>query len=247
MAKLQPFLISLWRFGRAELGALAALVVAAAGVLAFIEIADDMTEPDGRLVDESVLNWLRPTANPHDPLGPPWVEHAMLELTSFGGVANLIFIAAVAMIYLLIQKRAASALLVALSLGGGVALSETLKDFFARDRPPEVYRAIETVNASFPSGHAMLSTVVYLTLGAMLAQAMPRKRLRIFVFGVAAFLAVTVGISRVYLGVHWTTDVLAGWSLGAAWAMACWLAGWAVRRALARRGGRGYTEVVTGE
>lgn len=247
MVKLHPFILSLWRFGRAELAAMAALIVAACGVLAFIEIADDMTEADGRLVDQTILHLLRPTANPHDPLGPPWLEHAMLELTSFGGVASLIVVTVVAMIFLLIQRRAASALMVAVSLGGGVLLSETLKALFARDRPPVEFRAMETINASFPSGHAMLSTVVYLTLGAMLAQSMPKKRLRVFVFGVAVFLAATVGISRIYLGVHWTSDVLAGWSLGAAWAMACWLAGWAVRRALARRPGQGYIEPVTGE
>ena len=232
-AKLHPALRSLWRFGRAELAALAAMIVAAGGLLAFLEIADEMEDEEGRSVDWQVLDILRPSANPHDPWGPPWIEHAMLDLTSFGGVANLAVIAVAAVIFLLIQRRAASALLLMVSLGGGLALSETIKALFGRDRPPIAYRAMETLNASFPSGHALLSTVTYLTLGALLAQAMQRKRLRVFVFGVAVFLALIVGLSRIYLGVHWTTDVLAGWSLGAAWAMVCWLAAWAVKRWLA--------------
>ena len=118
-----------------------------------------------------------------------------------------------------------------------MAISETIKTLFGRDRPPLIYRAVETSNASFPSGHAMLSTITYLTLGALLAQVMVERRLKVFVFAVAVLLALMVGASRVYLGVHWLTDVLAGWSLGAAWAMICWLAAWAIRRMLQRHPG----------
>ena len=112
---------------------------------------------------------------------------------------------------------------------------------------PLIYRAVETANASFPSGHAMLSTVTYLTLGALLAQVMPKKRLKSFVFAVAVLLALIVGASRVYLGVHWLTDVLAGWALGAAWAMICWLAAWWIRRSLRRHPGVISEPPVTGE
>lgn len=224
----------LWRFGRAELAALAALVVAAGGLLAFAAIADEMAEAEGQRIDWQVLSFLRPTANPHDALGPAWFERAVAELTHFGGTASLTLIALIAVGFLLIRRRLASAVLVVIALGGGTALSEGVKALFGRDRPPLAYRAVETVSASFPSGHAMLSTVTYLTLGALLAQVMPRRREQAFVFGVAVVLALIVGASRVYLGVHWLTDVLAGWSLGAAWAMACWLAAWAVRRFLRR-------------
>lgn len=223
-------LARLWRFGRAELGALAAFVIAAGGLLAFIELADEMSEQETHGFDTWVLNYLRPSANPHDALGPRWFEHAVAEVTTLGGTVNLTIIVVIALAFLLLQRRVASALLVAVSVGGGMALSETIKTLLGRDRPPLIYRAVETTNASFPSGHAMLSTITYLTLGALLAQVMPRRREKAFVLAAAALLAAMVGASRIYLGVHWTTDVLAGWSLGAAWAMICWLAAWAVRR-----------------
>jgi undecaprenyl-diphosphatase len=229
-----PRLAQLWRFGRAELGALAALLIATVGLLGFFELADEMMENEGHGMDALVLAYLRPSANPHDAIGPRWFEHAVAELTTLGGVTNLTVIVLIALLFLLLQRRFASALLVTLAVGGGVAMSETIKTLLGRDRPPLIYRAVETSNASFPSGHAMLSTITFLTLGALLAQVMPQKRLKVFVFAVAVLLAGIVGASRVYLGVHWTTDVLAGWSLGAAWAMICWLLAWLFRRFLRR-------------
>jgi len=238
----------LWRTGRAELGALAALLIAAGGLLAFIALVDEMREQSaGHGFDSMVLAFLRPGANPHDALGPRWFEHAVAEFTTLGGTVNLTVIVIIAVLFLLLQRRVASALLVTFATGGGMALSEAIKTLFGRDRPPLIYRAVETSNASFPSGHAMLSTITYLTLGALLAQVMPRRREKIFVFSVAALLAALIGASRIYLGVHWTTDVLAGWSLGAAWAMICWLAAWALRRALRRHSGPVTEPPVEGE
>ncbi len=237
------------RFGRAELAVLFALIVAAGGSLAFIEIADDATETDGQRFDQSILDWLRPGADPRDALGPPWLERALGELTALGGIAPLVLIASLAVTFLLLRGRRGSALLVALSLSGGVVISQLLKAFYDRDRPPDIYRAEEVINASFPSGHAMLSTITYLTLGALLVQAMDRRRLKIFIFAAAILIAALVGISRVYLAVHWASDVLGGWSLGAAWATACWLTAWFFER---RRGLRSSQEepkdpTVTGE
>jgi undecaprenyl-diphosphatase len=111
-----------------------------------------------------------------------------------------------------------------------VAISQGLKQLFGRERPELVYRAVEAANPSFPSGHAMLSAVVFLTLGALAARFAPRRRVKALALGAAVLLSLRVGASRIYLGVHWTSDVLAGWSLGAAWAMACWVAAWAWER-----------------
>lgn len=222
----------LWSFGRAELGALIALLVATVGLLAFAGITDEMME--GEALDQRVLSFLRPSANPHDALGPKWFEHMVAEFTTLGGTTLLTLFAVIVVGFLVIKRRAASAVLVVFALGGGVLISEGVKALFGRDRPPLAYRAVETMSASFPSGHAMLSTITYLTLGALLAQVMPKKREKAYVFSVAVLLAMIVGLSRIYLGVHWTTDVLAGWSLGAAWAMICWLAAWAMRRFLRR-------------
>lgn len=230
----QSFTARLWAFGKAELGALAALFVAGLGVSLFLWIADEMREEGPHGIDERVLMFLRPGANPHDALGPAWLQRAASELTTLGGTTNLTLIVIIAVAFLLLHKRVASALFVVTAVLGGTGISELIKALFGRDRPPLIYRAVASANASFPSGHAMLSTITYLTLGALLAQVMPQRRQKVFVFATAVILALIIGASRVYLGVHWLTDVLAGWSLGAAWAMICWLAAWSVRRFLIR-------------
>jgi len=224
----------LWTFGRAELGALAALFIAGLGVSIFLWIADEMQEEGPHGIDERVLMFLRPGANPHDALGPAWLQQAATELTTLGGTTNLSLIVLIAIAFLLLHRRVASALFVLTAVLGGTGISEIIKAMFGRDRPPLIYRAVVSTNASFPSGHAMLSTITYLTLGALLAQVMPGRRQKVFVFTTAVILALIIGASRVYLGVHWLTDVLAGWSLGAAWAMICWLAAWSIRRFLMR-------------
>lgn len=89
---------------------------------------------------------------------------------------------------------------------------------------PKRPRAVEVMNPSFPSGHAMLSAVVFLTIGVLSAHFAQRKRVKVYVMAAAISVALLIGLTRVYLGVHWPSDVLAGWSLGAAWALACWLA-----------------------
>lgn len=218
------------RVARTEFAALSAIFVIALGIIAFVELADDVTDADGRSFDWMILSMLRPTANPEDAWGPWWLEEAAADLTSLGGIAVLGLFATVAVVFLLIQGKRLSALLLVLGLAGGVALSEGLKSIFERERPPSVYQAVDTINASFPSGHALLSAVFYLSLGVMLTRAFPRHRVKGFVLGVAIVITLLVGVTRVYLGAHWATDVLAGWSVGAAWAMALWLVSYAVAR-----------------
>ncbi|RZJ96467.1 MAG: phosphatase PAP2 family protein, partial [Brevundimonas sp.] len=116
-----------------------------------------------------------------------------------------------------------------------VMLSEGLKVLFERARPPAQYQLVETLNASFPSGHALLSTVFYLTLGVMLTNAFPQRRLKAYALGVAVVIAVVIGLTRVYLGAHWASDVLGGWCVGVAWAMILWLIAHALQRFQRRR------------
>lgn len=224
--------IVFWRralhVARSEIGALTALLIVALGVMTFVEVADDMTEADGQAFDLAVLVWLQPA--PGEPRGPWWLHEAAADLTSLGGISVLTLFAVIAFLFLLIQGKRLSALLMAGGLLGGVALSEGLKALFERARPPAVYQAVDTLNASFPSGHALLSTVFYLSLGVMLTRAFPKKRLKAFVLGSAILVALLIGLTRVYLGAHWASDVIAGWCAGAAWAMALWLVAYAVQR-----------------
>ncbi len=114
-------------------------------------------------------------------------------------------------------------MLVVVATAGGGLLNEVLKWWFARKRPEIVPHLVSVGSASFPSGHSMLALVTYLTLGALLARFASRRRSRTYCIVVSLLLALLVGLSRVYLGVHYPTDVLAGWSAGLAWALPCWL------------------------
>lgn len=222
------FLRRMLRIARTEIAAVTALFIVALGIMTFVEVADDMTEADGQAFDQAVLTWLQPVAG--EPRGPWWLKEAAADLTSLGGISVLGLFAVIAIAFLLIQRKQLSALLLVLGLAGGVALSEGLKAMFARERPPADFQAVETLNASFPSGHALLATVFYLTLGVMLTRAFPRAHLKAFVLGAAMTVALLIGLTRVYLGAHWATDVFAGWCAGAAWAMALWLVAYAIGR-----------------
>lgn len=215
------------RIARTEIAALSALLVIAFGVLTFADLAEDMGEGD-LAFDQTILHWLQPVAG--QPRGPWWLKEAAADLTSLGGISVLTLFAIIAVVFLLILRKRLSALLLLVGLLGGVALSEGLKALFERERPPVAYQAVETLNASFPSGHALLSTVFYLTLGVMLTRAFPKRRLKAFVLGAAILIALLIGLTRIYLGAHWASDVIAGWCAGAAWAMALWLVAYAVER-----------------
>ena len=110
-----------------------------------------------------------------------------------------------------------------IAIASGIALSFALKAGFDRPRPDLVPHGSVVYTTSFPSGHSMLAATVYPTLGALLARLQPEKRLKAYVL-LAILVTIAVGVSRVYLGVHWPTDVLAGWAAGATWATISWAA-----------------------
>jgi undecaprenyl-diphosphatase len=206
-----------------ELAPFAIFALIAAMIAVFAKIADEVVEGETHAFDQAVLRALRNPNDLADPIGPAWLELAMRDITSLGGFTVVILVTLAAIGYLVIDGKRAAALFVMVSIAGGTVLSEGLKHLFARPRPDLVAHLVEVQTASFPSGHAMLSAVIFLTLGALLARIQSRRRLKAYVISVAIVLTLMIGASRVYLGVHWPTDVLAGWCAGAAWAMGCWL------------------------
>lgn len=213
---------SFWR--APEFAPLIGFVACVSLAFAFVKIADEMAEGDTRGFDEAILLGLRQAGDIRRPIGPQWLEAAMIDVTSLGGVPVLTMIAVIAVLYLFVSRQFASAALLAVSIAGGGLLTAVLKFGFARPRPDLVDHLVTVHSMSFPSGHAMSSAVVYLTIGALLANAERRRDVRGYIFVVAGFLTLVVGMSRVFLGVHYPTDVLAGWTLGSAWALLCWLA-----------------------
>jgi undecaprenyl-diphosphatase len=135
--------------------------------------------------------------------------------------------------FLLLQGAWRIAVFVVVASSGGWLLNHVLKELFGRARPDVVPHLREVLTLSFPSGHAMTSAAVYLTLGALLMRISKRRLTKFYCMGAAMLLTALVGASRVYLGVHYPTDVLAGWLLGLSWALLCWL----VERALERKAG----------
>lgn len=209
------------------------LAAAAGAVWAFVEIADEVLEGETRRIDAAIIVALRTPGDTHDPLGPGWVEELMRDFTALGGVGVLSLIVLASAGYLVLIHKRRTALLVIAASVGGILLSFALKSGFARPRPDLVSHDAFVYTASFPSGHSMMAATVYLTLGALLASVQPDLRLRLYLLAVALVLTLLVGVSRVYLGVHWPTDVVAGWFAGAAWALLLW---WFALRLRQRRG-----------
>jgi undecaprenyl-diphosphatase len=187
----------------------------------FAELADEVADGETHAFDRAVMLALREPQDPAQALGPAWLELVARDVTSLGGAAVLVLLSLAAVGYLLLSRRHGAAVFVVVSIAGGTLLSSALKSLFGRPRPDLVPHAVEVTSASFPSGHSMLAMVTYLTLGAVLAEVQPQRRFKIYILGWAVFLALLVGASRVYLGVHWPTDVLAGWCIGSAWALLC--------------------------
>lgn len=192
-------------------------------VFVFISLAGEVMEGDTQALDVQILRSLRDAHNPSKPIGPDWIEFALLDLTALGGPTVLGLVVCAVAGFLLLQARYRTTLVVLITSMTGAALGVTMKNLFMRPRPSIVPHLREVVSSSFPSGHAMDSAIIYLTLGAMLMQAAERRLTKAYCLTVAFGLTLLVGISRVFLGVHYPTDVLGGWIFGFIWASICWL------------------------
>jgi undecaprenyl-diphosphatase len=209
--------------GHIERVTLASLILAAGALFVFATLANAIGAGGTRAFDERILLALRTPGDLADPIGPKWLEEMVRDFTALGstGVLTLMVLAVTG--FLAMTRKGHAALTVLVAVLSGVALSQTAKWAYARPRPELVPHGAEVFSASFPSGHAMMAAVVYLTLGSLLARTQSGQAVKAYILGVAVVLTLLVGASRVYLGVHWPTDVLAGWALGGVWAQACWL------------------------
>jgi len=200
----------------------ALLVVAAVWV--FIAVAGEVREGETREIDELVVRAFRDRADPSRLAGPPWLEGVARDLTALGSSAVLTLFTSAVAVFLAVRRQHHALALVLVAALGGLLLADGLKAVFQRPRPDLVPHLARVYSSSFPSGHAVSSAVVYLTLGALLSQLVQERKLKAYFLGVACFLTFVVGLSRVVLGVHYPSDVLAGWSAGLAWALLCWMA-----------------------
>jgi undecaprenyl-diphosphatase len=227
MSWLSPWIEPLWRrlvyAGRRELHLLIPVLLLAAALWTFVSIADEVVEGDSHAFDKAVLLSMRMPHDLAEPWGPLWLEELARDFTALGGTGVLTFLIVVVLGFLLLQGKPRVAGVMSVALGSGMSLSPILKLGFDRPRPDLVPHEVLVYSASFPSGHALQAAVVYLTLGALLARVQPQRRLKGYVLMVSVGLMILVGSTRVYLGVHWPTDVLAGWAAGAAWAILWWL------------------------
>lgn len=217
-------LVAGMKSGRLSKRPAAILALASVCVIAFLYIAHEVGEASFERLDASLLLALRNPADLADPIGPAWLAETMLEVTALGGYPLILLIMLAVIGLLCVARLFGPALFVFLSLFSGLLVSQGLKSFYARPRPDLVPQLDIVHTASFPSGHAMMATLFYLTLATVIARLTDDVRVRNYVFAVAILLSAMIGISRIFLGVHWPSDVFAGWALGVAWAALSWLA-----------------------
>ena len=205
-----------------------AVVTFGAALAVFVTLAAHA--PDGRYLswEDRFMQALR---NDGQPLGPAGTLSAVRDITALGSAAVLIVLTLLILGYLVMCRHYRVAVLIAAATAGGQAVNYLLKESFDRARPNTLLHLVEVSSASFPSGHSMAGSIFYLTIGALLARTAQRRREKAYFLGAALLLTLGIGFSRIYLGVHYPTDVLAGWCAGTVWALTCWfVADWLGRR-----------------
>jgi undecaprenyl-diphosphatase len=214
-----------------ELRILLLLFFSAGALWIFEEIHENFVREGGRDIDTEILMKFRASADTTDPIGPPWVEELARDFTALGGVGVLVLVTVASALFLVLARHGRMALLIVTTTTGGLVITQALKAGFARPRPDLRLHEVYAYTASFPSGHAAMSAITYLTIGALIARELSSFRLKAFTMLVAVAITLLVGLSRIYLGVHWPSDVLGGWSVAAGWSLLCWAgASWFEKR-----------------
>ncbi|MET0362424.1 MAG: phosphatase PAP2 family protein [Sphingobium sp.] len=188
----------------------------ALALIALLKLASEIAEGETQAFDIAVLEAMRHSAHPGTAL-----TAIMLGITRLGdGMTLTILVLLVAGFLFTARKHGMAALLI-LATTAGTMTVQLLKRLIDRPRPDVVEHWADFAHASFPSGHAANSAIIYLTLAVLIARSVKSRALRLYVVAAAALLTLLIGMSRLYLGVHWPTDVLAGWAFGAGWAIFC--------------------------
>jgi undecaprenyl-diphosphatase len=226
-----------------ELEVLLALLAVVGTAWLFVQLADEVVEGDTQGFDEWVISALRDPENPRLPRGPKWVHEVGRDITAIGGATVVTLVVGSAAVYLFLRRKSHAAWLMLLAVVSGVIVSTVLKNLIGRERPSVGSDLTTVITYSFPSGHSMLSAVAYLALGTMLARTESQRTVRIFFMTIAVLTTLLVGISRVYLGVHYPSDVLGGWTAGLGWAIVWWI----IARMLQRQGKVEGTNTTTEE
>ena len=223
MGILRSQFVRVQRFGWNRIFPLLLILVIVGCAYLFIELADEVREGETQGFDEWILRSLRRPDAPAIPIGPQWLREAGLDATALGSPVVLLLVVAMVVGLMLLQHKYAILWLTIGSTVGGSLATFVLKHVIGRERPAVVPHLQEVTSPSFPSGHAMLAAVVYLTLGSLLMEVVEGRLAKTYCLVCALFVTFIVGVSRIYLGVHYPTDVLAGWMAGLAWAIACWI------------------------
>jgi undecaprenyl-diphosphatase len=211
------------RLERHELTWLVAGLAVCILLLAFVTLAGKVMEGDTQAFDARILLALRDPSDLARPIGPEWMENSVLDLTAIGGPTLLWMMVAAVAGFLVLQTRYRTAIVILVTSASGELLNAAMKQVFNRPRPTIVPHLRAAYSTSFPSGHAMESAIVYLTLGAILMRASDTVPTKVYILAIAMLLTAVAGASRVYLGVHYPTDVIAGWIVGFLWATICWV------------------------
>jgi len=201
------------------------IVLAACFAAAFallLWLGHELNEGDGGAFDRAVMLAMRVPGHPDLPRGPAWLPSAVRDVTALGSSTVLSFVVLVAALFLWLRRRGRTALLVLASTSLGAVAISVVKALVGRSRPDLIDRLMQETSNSFPSGHAASSAIVYLTLTTLLFPVVREPRMRAYLIGVALVLVGAIGVSRVYLGVHWPSDVIAGWAFGGLWALLWW-------------------------
>lgn len=207
---------------RLESRALLVLLAGAGAIWGFLAVGGEMREGETLALDKQILLAFREPGNPAEPLGSRSFQEAMRDVTALGGFTVLTLVTVVGAVAFLLHRKVRHAVTLVVGVLVAEAGGEALKHLYGRPRPDLVPHGMYVYSASFPSGHSMLSAAVYLTLAVLIASLETRRSTKALVFVTAVLVMAAVGVSRIYLAVHWPSDVLAGWCAGSACAFLAW-------------------------